>query len=213
MSGWIFNWSKYNQLTIVKPSLSTSKTELPSMFGDYLLQKSIDGTFRPTLHGLKTMISWGGCSAKRIANEDDTWNWLWLMLCIVDMLLRKKPYTYLVCFHFTRQLKMKDMPTVLHRGETIVVVWHHLTRYHYSDVIKGAIASQITSLTTVYSTVYSDADQRKHQSSAPLASVRGIHRGPGTSPHKWPVTRKMFPFDDVIMTPTCLIKMINGTWT
>ena len=70
---------------------------------------------------------------------------------------------------------------------------------HYNDVIMGAIASQITSLTIVYSTVYSDADQRKHQSSASLAFVRGIHRGPVNSPHKWPVTRKMFPFDDVIM--------------
>ena len=62
-----------------------------------------------------------------------------------------------------------------------------------------AIASQITSLTIVYSIVYSDADQRKHQSSASLAFVRRIHRGPVNSPHKWPVTRKMFPFDDVIM--------------
>ena len=63
----------------------------------------------------------------------------------------------------------------------------------------GAIASLITSLTIVYSTVYSDADQRKHQSSASLGFVWGIHRGPVNSPHKWPVTRKMFPFDDVIM--------------
>ena len=54
-----------------------------------------------------------------------------------------------------------------------------------------AIASQITSLTVVYSTDYSEADQRKHQSSASLALVN--------SPHKWPVTRKMLPFDDVIM--------------
>ena len=46
---------------------------------------------------------------------------------------------------------------------------------------------------------YSDADQRKHQSSASLAFVWGIHRGPVNFPHKWPVTRKMFPFDDVIM--------------
>ena len=61
---------------------------------------------------------------------------------------------------------------------------------HYSDVIMGTIASQITSLTNVYSTVYSDADQRKHQSSASLAFVRGIHRRPVNSPHKWPVTRK-----------------------
>ena len=70
---------------------------------------------------------------------------------------------------------------------------------HYSDVIMDTIASQITSLTIVYSTVYSDADQRKHQSSTSLAIVRGIHRGPVNSSHKWPVTRKMFPFDDVIM--------------
>ena len=62
---------------------------------------------------------------------------------------------------------------------------------HYNDVTMDAIASQITSLTIVYSTVYSDTDQRKHQSSASLAFVRGIH--------KWPVTRKMFPFDDVII--------------
>ena len=63
----------------------------------------------------------------------------------------------------------------------------------------GAVASQITSLTIVYSTVYSDADQRKHQSFASLAFVRGIHGGLKNSPQKWPVTRKMFPFDDVIM--------------
>ena len=60
---------------------------------------------------------------------------------------------------------------------------------HCNDVIMGAIASQITSFATVSSTVDSDADQRKHQSSASLAN----------SPHKWPVTRKMFPFGDVIM--------------
>ena len=69
---------------------------------------------------------------------------------------------------------------------------------HFNDVIMSAIAFQITSLTIVYSTVYSDADQRKHQSSASLAFVLGIHRGPVNSPHKWPVMRKMFPFDDVI---------------
>ena len=70
--------------------------------------------------------------------------------------------------------------------------------FHYGDVIMDAIASQITSLTIVYSIVYSDADHRKHQSSASLAFVWGIHRGPVNSPHKWSVTRKMFPFHDVI---------------
>ena len=63
----------------------------------------------------------------------------------------------------------------------------------------SAIASQITSLTIVCSTDYSDADQRKHQSSASLAFVRGIHRWPMNSPHKGSVTRRMFPFDDVTM--------------
>ena len=62
----------------------------------------------------------------------------------------------------------------------------------------GAIASQITSLTIVYSIVYSDADQ----SSVSLAFVRGIHREPVNSPHKWPVTREKFPFDDVIIDDT-----------
>ena len=63
----------------------------------------------------------------------------------------------------------------------------------------SVIASQITSPTIVYSTVYSGADQRKHQSSTSLAFVRGIHRSPVNSPHKGPVTPNRFPFDDVIM--------------
>ena len=63
----------------------------------------------------------------------------------------------------------------------------------------GTMASQITSLAIVYSTVYSGADHKKHQSSVSLAFVRGIHRWPVNSQHKGPVTRKMFPFDDVIM--------------
>ena len=70
---------------------------------------------------------------------------------------------------------------------------------HYDDVIMDTIASQITSLTIVYSIVYSSTDLSKHQSSASLAFVWGIHRRPVNSPHKGPVTRKMFPFDDVIM--------------
>ena len=70
---------------------------------------------------------------------------------------------------------------------------------HYSDVIMGLMASQITSFTIVYSTAYSGPNQRKHQSSASLPFVRGIHRWPVNFPHKWPVTRQMFPFYDVNM--------------
>ena len=68
-----------------------------------------------------------------------------------------------------------------------------------NDVIMSAMGSQITSLNIVYSTVWSGADQRKHQSSASLAFVRGIHRWAVDFPHKGPETRKIFPFDDVIM--------------
>ena len=71
--------------------------------------------------------------------------------------------------------------------------------FHYSGVIMGTMTSQITSLAIVCSTVNSGADQRKHQSSASLAFVRGIHRSPVNSPHKGPVMRRTFPFDDIIM--------------
>ena len=84
-------------------------------------------------------------------------------------------------------------------GQNLPLPNNNKTQQHYNGVIMGAITSLITSLTIVYSIVYSDADQRKHQSSASLAFVRRSHRGPVNSPHKWPVTRKMFPFDDVIM--------------
>ena len=100
-----------------------------------------------------------------------------------------------------------------------IQIWKHVTlmaitktnfqdpAHHYGGVIMGAIASQITSLTIVYS----DADQRKHQSSTSLTFVWGIHRGPVNSPHKWPVTRKMFPFDDVIML-RLFINVIRIDW-
>ena len=111
-------------------------------------------------------------------NKQTLWHiyGIWMMLLINGII--KRHHIQLI-FHFTSSILS--------------------CRAHYSDVMMGAIASQITNLATVYSTVYSDADQRKHQSSASLAFVRGIHRGPVNSPHKWPVTRKMFPFDDVIM--------------
>ena len=73
----------------------------------------------------------------------------------------------------------------------------------------GTMTSQITSLPIVYLIVYSGADHRKHQSIASLACVRGIHRWPVISPHKWPVTRKMFPFDDVIIYQTSIYQGIG----
>ena len=101
--------------------------------------------------------------------------------------------------------------------------WIHNFTIHYDDVTMSEIASRITSLMIVYSTVHSVADQSKHQSSASLAFVREIHRGPVNFPHKWPVTRKMFPFDDVIMSnvdelfwgSVCALKgnMYNDMWS
>ena len=92
------------------------------------------------------------------------------------------------------------MVAILSRGDELRNMLLRLMEgSHYDDVIMTMLASQITSLTVVYSIVYSGVNQRKHQSSASLAFVREIHRGPVNFPHKWPVTRKMFPFDDVIM--------------
>ena len=93
---------------------------------------------------------------------------------------------------------------VRQRAYQTKVTWRcrHAAISHYDDVIMRAMASQITSLTIVYSTVYSGADEIKHQSSASLAFVRGIHQWPVNSPHKGPVTRQMFPFGDVIMNMT-----------
>ena len=68
--------------------------------------------------------------------------------------------------------------------------------YHHSDVLMSAMASQITGVSTVYSTIVSG--ESKHQSSASLAFVRGIPWWPVNSLHKSPVTRKVFPFDGVI---------------
>ena len=96
------------------------------------------------------------------------------------------------------QIKGKSTNCVF-KNLFIVTTKKILKPSHYYDVIMGPMASQITRLTIVYSAVYSGADKRTHQSSASLAFVGGIHRSPVNSLHKWPVTLKMFPFDDVIM--------------
>ena len=82
-----------------------------------------------------------------------------------------------------------------------VIAWCYQTQnYNYRDVIMSMIASQITGIMIVNSTICLGSDERKHQSSASLAFVRGIPRWLVNSPHKGPGMRKMFPFDDVIMT-------------
>ena len=90
-------------------------------------------------------------------------------------------------------------------------IFNHGERYHHGEVITGAMASQITSLTIFYSTV-SGSDQRKYQKSASLAFLWAFHRSQVNSPHRWPPARKMFPFDDVIMSTLlyCGFRRINS---
>ena len=87
----------------------------------------------------------------------------------------------------------------------MMMSWHEIT-FHISSPLRplqwrhnDLMASQITSVSIVFSTVGSGADQRKHQSTVSLAFVHGIHHWPVNSPHRRPVTWKMFSFDDVIM--------------
>ena len=107
-------------------------------------------------------------------------------------------YSFLLILHFMNPLSFGTLQNFIKicRQQQFVGLRYHASHSHYNDAIMSMIASQITS---VYSTVDLGADQRKHQCSASLAFVRGIHRRPVNSPHKGPVTRKIFPFDDVIM--------------
>ena len=93
-------------------------------------------------------------------------------------------------------------------GKRKANIWRMCSQYR--DVIMSSMASQITSIASVYSNVCSGADQRKQQSSASLASVKGIHRWPMISPHKGPVTQKTFPFDEVIVK-TCESHYVAGS--
>ena len=121
-------------------------------------------------------------------------NSLWDIICIINSIASSQ-----ICREITMGEDHQHIGICSLCYLTLISCFNHAAS-HYNDVIMGANASKITSLTIVYSTVCSGADQWKHQSSASLAFVRGIHRGPVNSPHKWPVTRKMFPFDDIIMS-------------
>ena len=89
------------------------------------------------------------------------------------------------------------------------ILFEWVLLFNYNDVIFGAMESQIISLTIVYLTVYSGAYQRRHQSSASLAFVRGMHRWPVNSPHKWRVTRKCFN----LMTLSCSSNNMSRNWS
>ena len=130
-----------------------------------------------------------------------------LPLAVSELCLNQSP---LLCVDSFLRLDDKIFVSILNNTFMCMLFTYSFYCNHYDDVIMTMLASQITSLTVVYSIVYSGVHQRKHQSSASLAFVREIHRGPVNFPHKWPVTRKMFPFDDVIMIikKTCIIRWI-----
>ena len=101
------------------------------------------------------------------------------------------------------ELSTKNLHTDDVSYNILVTEYARITIMHYCDAIMGAMASHITSLTIVYSTVYSCADQRKHQSPASLAFVRGNSPVTGEFPAQMASKWKMFPFDDVIMGCSC----------
>ena len=108
---------------------------------------------------------------------------------------------YTMGFSIRARVSRKSIGSVQNSYDVIVA--------HYNAVIMGAMASGITSLPIVYATIKSGADERKHQSSSSLTFWRGIHRWPVNSQHKGPVSRKMFSFDDVIMTTSYMIQPMS----
>ena len=126
---------------------------------------------------------------------------LYPLFCDENM---EKSVVFLFWFDTAKNVTFSIVSFVLYGDINYVsveeIAYHNMANiFHYSDVMMGAMAPQIMSITIVYSTVYSGADQGKYEWSASLAFVRGIYWWPLNSPHKWPVTRKMFPFDDVII--------------
>ena len=95
---------------------------------------------------------------------------------------------------------MGEIMSILETTDSVINAIAQWQEFHYSDVIMSAMASQTTGVSSVCPNVCSSVDQRKHQSSTSLAFVRGIHKWPVNSSHKGPVTRKMFPCDDVMMS-------------
>ena len=104
----------------------------------------------------------------------------------------KSNRTKITDFFFSSEALMMSLCTRTRAVSTLCpslyADWNISAKLHYSDVTMSAMSSQITGNTILYSTIFSGADQRKHQSSASLAFVWWIHRWPVNSPHKGPVT-------------------------
>ena len=144
-------------------------------------------------------------TAKEFCENWDICIWIWRFYTLFSVMKIWKSQLYL----FSGLIRQKNVTLsivsfVLYGDINYVpveeIAYHYMANiFHYSDVMMGAMAPEIMSITIVYSTIYSGADQGKYEWSASLAFVRGFYWWPLNSPHKWPVTRKMFPFDDVII--------------
>ena len=141
------------------------------------------------MHYCFACMSWSNSKKNMIVSLHFMTLWTFLVMFLKNLHAKDIPYVAFILGVIRRVGSLLRVPRIM----------------HYSDVIMSSMVSQITSLTIVCSTVYSGADQTKHQSSTSLAFVRGTHRWPLNSPHKGPVTRKMFSFDDVIMVCLALI--------
>ena len=145
---------------------------------------------RILIEGSRSMKKMATFSHMAFFNKFSFWNFIqtYPMIVLESQIVNMSALVQIMAW---RRFGDKPIPEQMLRPLTPYVVTSPQcvkTAIHYSDVKMGAMASQITSLTIVYSTVYSGADQRKHHSSASMAFVRGIHRSPVNSPHKWPVT-------------------------
>ena len=178
-----------------------------------MILKMSSGKWRPFCLGLNVLKHWG--RAKHICVSKLGHHWfklrlLYIMACnLFGTKPSQNPRWFVINWTLRNKLQWNSNQISLSFIQNKIRLKHSsalrdpfypASVCHYNDVIMTAVASQITSPTIVCSAVYSGTDERKHQSSASLAFVWGIHRWPVNSPHKWPVTRKMFPFDDVIMS-------------
>ena len=122
------------------------------------------------------------------------------IMSVLRLWIRRSILTILLCSSYQSMLHSWIQLQARHITDIPIKLSYLRNVYtHYIDVIMNAMASQLTGVAIVFSTVYKGTDQRKHQTSASLAFVRGIHRWPVNSPYKGPVTRKMFPLDDIII--------------
>ena len=121
---------------------------------------------------------------------------LWFTRCLATT--KNKPFKSQFCMY----TRISDLNIVINGSADVLAP---KVARNYNDVIMSAMASQSPASRLFTLPFIQGADQRKHQSSASLAFVRGIHRWPVNSPHKRPVKRKIFSFDDGIMATAGVI--------